>query len=383
MTPSAQASTVQIVPVTTAKELDRFVRVPNRLNAGDPNWRTPLLMERKEALSPKINPVFEHLDHQFFLAVRDGRDVGRISAQIDKLAPTDPEAPFGYFGMIAAEDDPTIFSALFAAAEAWLKDRGCVSSRGPFNLSINEQTGLLVDGFDTPPMVMMDHDPAYTAARVEEQGYAKIKDLYAYISGVPDFTKGVAARLTRALPEGMTLRPVDMKRFDAEVKTMVGIYNDAWAGNWGFTPLTDAETAYMAKSLKMILNPKLMWMVEIDGEPAAFIILLPNLNDAIHDLDGKLFPFGVAKLLWRLKVKGVSTGRVPLMGVKRKFARDHRGRLAPFAMFEVIRREGIKAGIQKVELSWILENNRPMRHLLEAMDCRIYKTYRVYEKALA
>jgi hypothetical protein len=383
MTPARQGAPVEIVPVTTAKELDRFVRVPNRLNASDPNWRTPLLMERKEALSPKINPLFEHLDHQFWLAVRDGRDVGRISAQIDKLAPTDPAAPYGYFGMIAAEDDPAIFQALFAVAEAWLKARGCATARGPFNLSISEQSGLLVDGFDTPPMVMMDHDPAYTGAQVEAQGYAKIKDLYAYYSGVPEFTPGVKARLARGLGEGVVLRPVDMKRFDAEVKTMVGIYNDAWADNWGFTPLTDAETVYMAKSLRMILNPKLMWMMEIDGEPAGFIILLPNLNEAIHDLGGKLFPFGVAKLLWRLKVKGVKTGRVPLMGVKRKFVRDPRGRMAPFQLIDAIIKEGLKAGIRNVELSWILEDNRPMRHILEAANATAYKTYRIYEKALA
>jgi hypothetical protein len=383
MTPARQAAPVEIVPVTTAKDLDRFVRLPNRLNASDANWRTPLLMERKEALSPKINPLFEHLDHQFWLAVRDGRDVGRISAQIDKLAPTDPAAPYGYFGMIAAEDDPAIFQALFATAEAWLKERGCASARGPFNLSISEQSGLLVEGFDTPPMVMMDHDPAYTAAQVEAQGYSKIKDLYAYYSGVPDFTPGVKARLARGLGEGVVLRPVDMKRFDAEVKTMVGIYNDAWADNWGFTPLTDAETVYMAKSLRMILNPKLMWMMEIDGEAAGFIILLPNLNEAIHDLDGKLFPFGVAKLLWRLKVKGVKTGRVPLMGVKRAFVRDPRGRMAPFQLIDAIIREGLKAGIRNVELSWILEDNRPMRHILEAANAKPYKTYRVYEKQLA
>jgi hypothetical protein len=271
----------------------------------------------------------------------------------------------------------------FAAAEAWLKERGCASARGPFNLSISEQSGLLVDGFGTPPMVMMDHDPAYTAGRVEAQGYAKIKDLYAYYSGVPEFTPGVKARLARGLGEGVVLRPVDMKRFDAEVKTMVGIYNDAWAENWGFTPLTDAETVYMAKSLRMILNPKLMWMMEIDGEPAGFIILLPNLNEAIADLDGKLFPFGVAKLLWRLKVKGVKTGRVPLMGVKRKFLRDPRGRMAPFQLIDAIIREGLKAGIENVELSWILEDNRPMRHILDAANAQAYKTYRIYEKALA
>lgn len=376
-------SAVEIVPVTTDKELERFIEVANRINAKDPNWRTPLMMERKEALSPKVNPLFEHLEHQFWLAVRDGKDVGRISAQIDRLAPVDPKAPYGYFGMICAEDDPAIFGALFRTAEAWLKERGCASARGPFNLSISEQTGLLIDGFDTPPVVMMDHDPAYAGPRVEEQGYSKIKDVIAYWSGVPNFSPAVTKRLERGLAPGVVLRPVDMKRFEDEVKTLVGVYNDAWADNWGFTPLTDAETVHMAKSLKMILHPKLMWMMEIDGEPAAFIVLLPNVNEAIRDIGGKLFPFGIFKMLWRLKVKGVRTGRVPLMGVKRKFMADPRGRMAPFQLIEAIIREGSKLGIREVELSWILEDNRPMNHILEATGCRPYKTYRVYEKQLA
>ena len=196
---------VQIVAVTSGAELERFIRVPMRLNAGDPNYVAPLLFERREALSPSKNPFFQHADHQFWLAVRDGVDVGRISAQIDHLAHSDPAAPAGYFGMIAAEDDPEVFSALFARAEDWLRARGRAQAMGPFNLSINEEVGLLIDGFDTPPMFMMPHDPPYTAARIESLGYGKIKDVHAYYSGIPVFTPGVQARLNRPPAPGLAV----------------------------------------------------------------------------------------------------------------------------------------------------------------------------------
>jgi hypothetical protein len=373
---------IEILPVTTSAELDRFIRVPMRLNAGDPNWIAPLMFERREALSPKHNPFFQHADHQFWLARRDGRDVGRISAQIDHLARTDPAAPAGYFGMIAAEDDAAVFKALLDVAEAWLKDRGCAQILGPFNLSINEEVGLLIDGFDTPPMLMMGHDPAYAGSRIEAAGYAKIKDVHAYISGVPTFTPGVQARLGRPLAPGVILRPIRMGDFDGEVHTLVDIWNDAWAQNWGAAPVTEAETRHLGESLKLILHPRLIWFVEIDGEPAGFGALLPNLNDAIHDLGGKLVPFGWAKLLWRLKIKGVKRGRVPLMGVKRKFARDPRGAFAPFLILDAFRREAVKLGITEAEYSWILEDNVPMRHILDGFGARIYKTYRIYGKSL-
>jgi hypothetical protein len=336
---------VEIIPVTTRAELERFIRVPMRLNAQDPNWIAPLMFERREALSPKVNPFFQHADYQFWLARRDGRDVGRISAQIDHLARTDADAPAGYFGMIAAEDDAEIFRALLATAEDWLRTRDCARILGPFNLSINEEVGLLVDGFDTPPMLMMGHDARYAGGRIEAQGYAKVKDVYAYISGVPTFTSGVEARLKRPAPPGAVLRPIRMKDFDGEVRTLVDIWNDAWAHNWGFAPVTEAETRHLGESLKLLLHPRLIWFVEIDGEAAGFGALLPNLNDAIFDLKGKLVPFGWAKLLWRLKVKGVKRGRVPLMGVKRKFARDARGAFAPFLILDAFRREAVKIGI--------------------------------------
>ena len=373
---------MQILPVTTKAELERFIKVPMRINAGDRHYIAPLMFERREAYSPKHNPFFQHADVQLWLAVNEGRDVGRISAQIDHLARTDAAAPAGYFGSIAAEDNREVFAALFAVAEAWLRERGRASVLGPLNLSINEEVGLLVDGFDTPPMLMMPHDAAFTASRIEEQGYAKAKDVYAYISGVPTFTPGVQARLDRPLPAGMVLRPIRMNRFDEELRILVEIWNDAWSENWGAAPITEAETKHLGESLKLILNPKLAWFLEIDGEPAGFGILLPNLNEAIHDLKGKLAPLGWAKLLWRLKVKGVKRGRIPLMGVRKKFGRDRRGILAPFVILDAIRREGVKVGITEAEYSWILEDNLPMRHILEGFGARIYKTYRIYEKPL-
>jgi hypothetical protein len=373
---------IEIIPVSTKGELERFIAVPMRLMAKDPNYIAPLMFERREALSPKINPFFQHADHQFWLARKDGRDVGRISAQIDHLARTDPAAPAGYFGMIAAEDDPEVFAALFRTAEDWLRARGRAVAMGPFNLSINEEVGLLVDGFDTPPMLLMPHDAPWVGGRIEALGYGKAKDLYAYVSDIPVFPKAVQARLNRGLPKGVTIRPVRMDKFGEEVKTLVDIWNDAWSQNWGAAPITEAETAYLAQTLKLIMNPRLVFFLDIDGEAAGFGALLPDLNTAIWDLKGKLFPFGWAKLIWRLKIKGVKRGRVPLMGVKRKFARDPRGALAPFLICEAFRREAVRLGMNCVEYSWILEDNMPMNHILERLGTRIYKTYRLYHKAL-
>jgi GNAT superfamily N-acetyltransferase len=377
------AGTLSLVPVRSKAELERFVRLPMRLNAGDPNWISPLISERMEALTPKTNPFFEHAQVQFWLATRRGVDVGRISAQIDALAPTDPQRPAGNFGMIAAEDDPAIFALLFEAAEAWLRERGCAVAMGPFNLSVNEEVGLLVDGFDSPPMVMMGHDQPYVGSRIEGQGYAKAKDVYAYLtSGADDLPAAVLRRVHRGAGSGVVLRRLDMSRYDAEVGSLTGILNDAWAGNWGFTPTTEAETRQLAKALKMVVDPRLTWFAEIDGETAGFVVFLPNVNEAISGLDGKLAPFGWAKLLWRLKVKRVKSIRVPLMGVKRKFAGTMRGQLLPFQLVDAAAVEARRLGYQRVEMSWVLEDNTAMRRIAEAVGGKIYKTYRLYEKNL-
>jgi len=373
---------IDIVPVEGKAMLERFIRVGMDVNADDPNYIPPLLFERRDALSKK-NPFFEHADVQFWLAVRDGKDVGRISAQIDHLAKEDPALPTGHFGMIAAVDDPAVFAALFAAAEAWLKARGKVRAQGPYNLSVNEECGLLVEGLDSPPFLMMPHDPAYTPARVEELGYTKVKDVYAYFGGIPDWPPGMKKRLSRPLPEGSVFRPIDFKRFDAELTSLVEIYNDAWADNWNSVPITVAETKFLKESLSLLLKPELIWFMELDGEPAAFGVLLPDLNYHARDLKGRLFPFGWAKLLWRLKMAPMHRGRVCLMGVKRKFHRDPRGQMAPFWIINALMATARKYGLKESECSWILEDNAPMRNIMEkGVKFERYKTYRLYERAI-
>ncbi len=362
--------------------LGRFIRVPERLHRDDASYIAPLHMERFDALTAK-NPFFGHADVQFWLARRDGEDVGRISAQIDHQALAIRPDAAGQFGMIAAEDDPAIFAALLETAAAWLRGRGMKRMQGPFNLNINEEIGLLVDGFETPPMLLMGHDKPYAAARLEEQGLVKEKDVLAYIYDITtDLPAGARRLLSRPLPPEITVRRLDLKRYNEEIRTVTDIFNDAWRDNWGFVPLTETETEFLAKSLKPLLIPRLTSIVERAGVPVGFLVALPNLNEAIRDLGGKLLPLGFAKLLWRLKVAGVKTARVPLMGIRRSVAHDMIGSLLPFLMIDMVRAEAVKMGLRQIELSWILEDNMPMRRINESLGGVAYKTYRIYDKAL-
>jgi hypothetical protein len=373
---------IEIVPVEGARLLDAFIRLPERLHGDDPNYIAPLHMERKDALTRK-NPFFGHADVQFWLARRDGKIVGRITAQIDHQALSlRPDAP-GQFGMIAAEDDPAVFAALLDTAAAWLRERGMKRMQGPFNLNINEEIGLLVDGFDTPPMLLMGHDKPYLAARLDEQGLAKEKDVYAYIYDITTDLPASARRLlNRPLPADITVRQLDFKRYNEEIRTVTDIFNDAWRDNWGFVPLNEIETDFLAKSLKPLLIPRLTSVVERAGIPVGFLIGLPNLNEAIRDLNGKLLPFGWAKLLFRLKLAGVKSARVPLMGIRRSVTHDVIGSLLPFLLIDKVRTEAVKMGYKQVELSWILEDNMPMRRMNESLGGVAYKTYRIYDRAL-
>lgn len=371
---------IDIISVNTPAELDRFITLPSRLYAKDPAFVAPLVLERREALSSAKNPYFQHAETQFWLARRDGCDVGRISAQIDRLV-TDPEV--GHFGMIAAEDDGEVFAALFAAAEAWLRARGKRHILGPFNLSINEETGLLIDGFDTPPVMLMGHDPSYAAARIEALGYAKAKDLIAYMYDMDhELPRAARRKIDSRTAQALTVRHLDKSRYLEEFDTVTAIFNDAWSQNWGFIAFTQAEIAHMAKSLKMLIDPTCVAIVEMNGEAVGFGIALPNLNELIADFNGRLLPFNWSKLLWRLR-GGARTARVPLMGIRRRFSGSMAGGLAPFLVIDSLRK-GLRAkGVRQVELSWILEDNRPMRHVIESLGAKPYKTYRVYDKLLA
>ncbi|MGH8220698.1 MAG: GNAT family N-acetyltransferase [Steroidobacteraceae bacterium] len=375
---------IEIVPVAGGAQLRRFIRVPFAVHRGDRSWIPPLLMERKEAFSAKSNEFLRRAETRFWIARSDGREVGRISAQIDPLARRDGAAPAGHFGCLSAVNDREVFASLLGTAEEFLRSRGLERALGPFSLSINEETGLLVDGFDTPPMMMMGHDPPYAASHLEALGYRKEKDVYAYLidRDAAPLSSAVRALFERRLAGAVDLRRLDFRDYANEIRRMVDIFNDAWSENWGFVPLTNAEADELAKRMRMLLDDRLVWFAEIDGEAVGFIVMLPNINEAIADLDGRLLPIGWAKLLWRLKMRRIRSARVPLMGVRKRLAGTVLGSTLPIALISALEPGADAFGFRKVELSWILEDNRPMRHILERLGAVAYKTYRVYGKAL-
>ena len=342
-------------------------------------------MERRDSLRFDKNAYFQHAEGQYWLAWRDGRPVGRISAQIDRLYLDKYQNATGHFGMLDAEDDPEVFRALLGTAEDWLRERGMERVLGPFNLSINEECGLLVDGFDAPPMLMMGFAPPYAAARVEEMGYHKAKDLMAYdydVRSTPPI-RGEAMLERTSEAHRVRVRPVDMARYQAELATIMDIFNDAWSENWGSVPFTEAEITHIANGMRPLIRPDLIWIAEVDEVPACMIVCLPNLYETIADLDGRLLPFGWAKLLWRLKVaRGPRTGRVLLMGIRTAWRRTLLGSALILMVLESLRRGLTKEGLERIELSWVLEDNLPMRRVIESIGGRICKTYRIFEKSL-
>jgi GNAT superfamily N-acetyltransferase len=375
--------TVEIVRVTDSATLRRFIHVPFVVHENDSAWVPPLLMERKQAFSPRDNEFLRRAEVRFWLARRNSRYVGRISAQIDPLAQRGGEGPVGHFGCLSAIDDRDVFAALLGTVEDFLKSRGVTRACGPFTLSINEETGLLVEGFDAPPMLLMGHDPAYAGARLEALGYRKEKDVYAYLLDMEaPLSRSAHGMLERPLPGSVTMRRLNLSDYANEIRRMVDIYNDAWSGNWGFVPLTEPEADEMARRLRMLLDERLVWFAEADGQAVAFIVVLPNVNEAVRDLDGRLLPFGWAKLLWRLKFRGVKSARVPLMGVRRSLAGTLIGSAIPLQLIGAVLPANAAFGFHWIELSWILEDNLPMRRILERLGARAYKTYRVYGKAL-
>ena len=379
------SSDLVVSPVATKADLKEFIRLPRRLYAGHKGWVAPLNVERQEAFSPKKNPLFKHAEVQFFLARRAGRVVGRISAQVDRAYLEQYADSTGQFGCLVAEDDPAIFAALFAVAEVWLKARGMVRVTGPFSLSINEEVGLLVDGFDSRPVLMVPYDPPYAGARVEACGYVKAKDLFSYDYDVQNAPETIGRKLLdrAGLAGRVKVRTANMKMLDAEVRTLVGIFNDAWSDNWGYVPFTQAEIDHASKALRPVIVPELAVFVDVDDETVAFILALTNLTEATVDFDGALNPWNLAKLLLRLKITGVRSTRVPLMGVKKKY-RNHPLMGAGLAMIAIdhLRANGKRLGKTSSELGWILEDNKATNNIIRSVGGVHYKTHRIYEKAL-
>ena len=374
---------VQIRKVLTKADRKAFVELAYRLNRDDPNWVPPLKDEVRGLITPGENPWFEHAEAALFLAVHDDVPVGRISAQIDQLVLEHMAPGLGQWGMLEAIDEKTAH-ALLAAAETWLRGKGMSRSMGPFSLSIWDEPGLLVKGHDHPPMVMKAHHQAAYEGWVEAAGYSGVKDLLTYDLPTKPFPP-IVQRIVAAgeKNEKIRVRNVDRKRFDTEAALILSILNDAWSDNWGFIPLTDSEIAYAGKKLKPIVLEDMIQIAEYEGEPVAFMMALPDINEFIRDLDGELGPFGWAKLLWRLKRMRPKGGRVPLMGVLKRL---HSSRLASqlaFMMIENIRRAGTAHyGIERGEVGWVLDDNGPMISIAKAIESKVNRIYRIYEKVL-
>lgn len=375
------AAAISVEVVTGRKQMRHFLSLPHRVYTSDPAWIAPLNFMKREQVSPS-NHYFEHAKFRAWVAYRGAEPVGRISAQIDEMHLQQHADGAGYFGMLEAVDDPAIVEVLFAAAEQWLREEGMRLVRGPFNLNINEEFGLLVEGFDTPPYVLMGHARPWYGAAVEAAGYRGAKDLLAYRVR-PDFeVPRVMTRLVERVSHRVKLRKVRREVLMEEAAVMLDIFNDAWQNNWAFVPLAEAEWIDTVKTLTKLMPDEYIQIAEVDGEPAAFAVALPNLMEAARDLNGSLLPFGWAKLLWRLKIRHPKTARVPLMGVRQAFHRSTLGPALAFMVIDAVAKELHKRGVEDVEVSWILEDNASVRNIIESIGGQAYKRYRVYEKEL-
>ena len=381
---------IAIFPVVSKADITAFVDLPFRLYAHDPNWVPPLKGEVRGLLDPAKNPWFEHGEAQLFLARANGRITGRISAHIDQLALAQPLEQgmgpgTGFWGFLEAEDEATA-RALMTAAEEWLRTKGMTKAMGPFSFSYWDEVGLLVEGFEHPPTAMMGFNAASYQGWVEGAGYHGVEDLFTYAlvidQGFPELTNRIVASGERNAR--IKIRHVDKSRFDAESALIIGILNDAWSDNWGFVPFTPAEIAYAGKKLKPLVYNDLIRVAEIDGEPVAFMMTIPDINEQLISFGGALLPFKWAKLLWWLRKPKVRTMRVPLMGVLKKLQSSRVASQLAFMLIEFIRRDAVtKYGATHGEFGWVLSSNGPMRSVGEAVGGKVNKVYRIYEKTLS
>ncbi|MGD8832130.1 MAG: N-acetyltransferase [Pseudomonadales bacterium] len=375
------SSPYRIVEVTDRKTLTDFIHAPRAAQGADPNWVPPLDLMKREDFSPG-HPYFQHAEWQPFVAYEGNRPVGRISAQIDRLYHEYHDPCTGFFGLIEGIDDPVLFRALTEVAEYWLRDRGMTRILGPFNLGINQEVGLLVDGFDTPPYFLMGHAQPYYSRRLEALGYRGCQDMLAYLAPPHFELPRLFARQLRRVEKEAVIRPLDRSRKKEELEAVRDIFNDAWSENWGFVPFTPEEFEAVGNELMYVVPKDLAVIAEHEGQPVGFIVMVPNINEIITDLDGKLLPFGWAKLLWRLKVRFPQTARVPLMGVRKAYHHLPLGPSLAIALIENVRKAGYNRGARMIETSWILEDNDGMRKIMEHIGGEVSKRYRMYEKDL-
>ena len=385
--PAGESAGIEISSVSTAQDRKAFLDLPYQAYSGDPNWRAPLRMMQSEQITPAKNPSLAQIEHELFLARRNGKVVGRIAAIVNSAHLARYQDETGQFGFLdTLHPDPELVGTLLAHAENWLRARGMKHMKGPFNFSINEECGLLVDGFDTPPMILMPHGRPDYAPAIEAAGLTKAVDTFAFRFRFPKDHK-IPSRiermkqLARETP-GLTIRPINMRRYKEEIALVLDMFNDAWSENWGFIPFNEAQMNLMAKELRPLLNAKSLWMAEFEGKPIAFALFLPDLNELTEGLNGKLLPFGWAQLLYRLKIRGARRARLPLAGLRREFHKTKMGLLAAIGSFEAAIWAQYDQGVEEIESSWVLEDNVDLIGLCRNYGMEVYKTYRIYGKTL-
>ncbi len=377
---SSSAPSSTIVPLQ-AYDTKTFIKFPWRVYAGDPHWIPPLIFERKAFLNPGKNPFFHHAEVQLFLAQQGGETVGRIAAVINTAHDQHHHERAGFFGLfecLPQADEAAC--ALLEAAETWGRKRGATFMRGPVNLSTNElDCGLLVEGFDAAPVFHSSYNPPYYANYLEANGFTPCKDLLAFFRPVdPPVSPRLQHTIVRLQERRkVTIRPINMRDFVADVVRITAVYNEAWNDNWGFVPITDAEAQHMAKDLKKAVIPDLALLAEINGEPIGCFVGLPDLNQALRHMHGHLTPWGLLRFQYHRR--RIDTLRVAMMGVKKRYRRLGIDLLLMALAWERVANHGIRYG----EVGWILEDNSLMIRAIEAIDAQPYKRYRLYQKDLA
>jgi GNAT superfamily N-acetyltransferase len=366
---------IEVVGADNPKALKQFVELPYRLYRDYPHWVPPLRIAVKELLDRAKHPFYADAEAEFFIAQKDGQVVGRVAAILDKAHNRFHEEKAGFFGFFECINDPAVADALLQRARRWVFDRGAKFLRGPVNPSTNYECGILVEGFDSDPMVMMTYNPDYYPALLERVGLRKSKDLWAWLSNANfiDMKKidRVADKVIRS--KGVTVRPIDMKNFDADVEKVWDIYNSAWERNWGFIPMSKEEFKLQGKEMKQILKPELVLIGEVEGRAVGFALALPDINQALKPAQGKLLPTGLIKILYYQRL--VKSVRVLALGVVEEYRAS--GLAAGF--YATLVRNARKLGYGDCEMSWILEDNVLMNRSLEVMGAKRYKTYRIYE----
>ncbi|MCX7808599.1 MAG: hypothetical protein N2515_08320 [Deltaproteobacteria bacterium] len=365
------------------RDLDAFIQVAYLVYNGDPAWVPPLDVELRRRLSPGANPFFDQGEVALFTAWKNGEVVGRISAQLDHVHLAKFQDRVGFFGFFDTIDDDEVGHALLNKAEEWLRSRGMKKMRGPLSFHIYEEAGLLVEGYEHPPQILMAHSRPWQKRILEGAGFSKARDLFAWrfeVGKVPGRAEKAWEEI-RQMPE-VRFRTVNRLRLREELQAIIEVFNDAWEGNWGHRPASDKEVEKIGRDLLPILDPELSFIAEIDGKPMGICICLPNLNEVIRDFQGRLGPVEIAKLIWRLKIRRPQSGRLMMLGIRKELRHVKRYGGLSHAIYVELAKRGERLGYKWGELSWTLEDNHPINAGIRSMGAKLYKKYRIYERSI-